>query len=588
MDNFIEGIEKIYEYINKDIDNELKFKFIESYKKKFNMSEKSCFSQNYYELRDTNKRKGIVYTPYEIAVYMIENLISPLDVIKNPFIKIVDPSCGCGNLICACFSYLRNIFINNIESINKHNNINLEIRDINAHIMCNNLFGFDIDEMATKVLRIDLFVISGQLSSNNFIIKDFLMENIDERFDIFIGNPPYIGHKNVDRDYCKILKKMYGSIYRDKGDISYCFFKKSLECLRKGGKLGFITSRYFCEACSGEELRKFLIQNTSIYKIVDFYGIRPFKNVGIDPIIIFLSKENILDNSIEIIKPEKSSRLEKSRFYNSLFLKKNKEHKSFFIHQSFIDNGGWVFIDKLERGIIDKIEGKSKCTLKDICESHQGIITGCDRAFIIDKHILKEKNIEPELIRPWIKSSYIHRDKIINREKFIIYSNFIENEEDCPNSINYIKTYRKKLLNRRECRKGIRKWYELQWGRRPQIFEGKKIVFPYKSKDNRFAIDEGSYFSADVYSLVLKKNVGFTYDDLVKILNSSLYEFYFKTFGKKLGENLYEYYPNNLMKLKISYIDFSGEDDVEKYLYRFFELTEEEIKVVKKDHCSGK
>ncbi|MHC6180689.1 Eco57I restriction-modification methylase domain-containing protein [Clostridium sp. JNZ X4-2] len=588
MDNFIEGIEKIYNYMNKDIDNELKFKFIESYKKKFNISEKRCFSQKYYELRDTNKRKGIVYTPYEIAAYMIENLISPLDVIKNPFIKIVDPCCGCGNLICACFSYLRNIFINNIESINKHNNINLKQKDINAHIICNNLFGFDIDEMAVKVLQIDLFVLSGHLNSNNFIIKDFLMENIDEVFDVFIGNPPYIGHKHVDRDYCKILKEMYGSIYRDKGDISYCFLKKSLECLRKGGKLGFITSRYFCEACSGKELRNFLIQNTSIYKIVDFYGIRPFKNVGVDPIIIFLSKKNNLNNSIEIIKPEKGSVLEKNRFYNSLFLKKDKKYKSFFMHQSFIDNGGWIFIDKLERRIIDKVEEKSKCTLKDICESHQGIITGCDRAFIIDKHILKEKNIEPQLIRPWIKSSYIHRDKIINGEKFIIYSNFIKSEEDCPNSINYIKTYKKRLLNRRECRKGIRKWYELQWGRKPQIFEGKKIVFPYKSEDNRFAIDEGSYFSADVYSLVLKKNVSFTYDDLVKILNSSLYEFYFKTFGKKLGQNLYEYYPSNLMKLKIPSIDFYGEDDVEKCLYRFFELTEEEIKIVKKDSCFGK
>jgi adenine-specific DNA-methyltransferase len=84
---------------------------------------------------------------------------------------------------------------------------------------------------------------------------------------------------------------------------------------------------------------------------------------------------------------------------------------------------------------------------------------------------------------------------------------------------------------------------------------------------------------------VLKKNVNFTYDNLLKILNSPLYEFYFKTFGKKLGENLYEYYPNNLMKLSIPVIDFCEKYDAESYLYKFFGLTEGEIKIVKRNYC---
>jgi adenine-specific DNA-methyltransferase len=276
--------------------------------------------------------------------------------------------------------------------------------------------------------------------------------------------------------------------------------------------------------------------------------------------------------------------MEKKEFYDSLFVKKDGDYRHFFMDQNFMGSSGWIFIDKTERSIIDKIRRKSEHTLEDICESHQGLITGCDRAFIVDESVLRGKNIESALIRPWIKSSCIHRNKVVHSGKFIIYSNFIEDEADYPNSIEYIGSYKKKLLNRRECRRGFRKWYELQWGRKPEIFEGKKIVFPYKSKDNRFAIDEGSYFSADVYSLVLKKDVDMTYSDLLKILNSPLYEFYFKTFGKKLGENLYEYYPNNLMRLKIPLIDFFEVNDVEGYLYRFFELTKEEIKIVRQSY----
>ena len=64
------------------------------------------------------------------------------------------------------------------------------------------------------------------------------------------------------------------------------------------------------------------------------------------------------------------------------------------------------------------------------------------------------------------------------------------------------------------------------------------------------------------------------------MLNSSVYEFYFKTFGKKLGYDLYEYYPSNLMKLYIPPIIFSKLYSFEEQLYDYFQLTDREIKFI--------
>ncbi|MFL0194620.1 Eco57I restriction-modification methylase domain-containing protein [Clostridium sp. WILCCON 0269] len=582
MNDFTESIKTIYNFIETSDSKKEKLKLIEKYRVKFKIAREEYLSQKYYELTGINKRNGVVYTPGQISLYMIKNLIKPEDVINNPFVKIMDPACGCGNIIFSCFCYLRHIFIENIQTINEMNNINLKPEDINAHIVHNNLFGFDIDEIALKILSIDLFLLSGEFSKKNFILKDFLIESVEEKFHLFIGNPPYIGHKSIERSYSKILKQIYGSIYKDKSDVSYCFFQKSLKCLEEPGKLAFVTSRYFCEACSGKELRNFLSSNTTIYKIVDFYGIRPFKGVGIDPVIIFLENRKNCNNKIEIIRPKKSERKAESKFYDFLFFKKDKiRYKNFFIAQDSINDSGWVFISEFEKNIIHKIEKKCQVTLNDICESYQGIITGCDKAFIINKDTLIKKKIELELVRPWIKNSYIHKNNIIGDEKFIIYSNFIEDENKYPNSIEYISKYKEKLVKRRECRNGVRKWYELQWGRKAEVFEGEKIIFPYKSPNNRFALDRGSYFSADIYSLVLKNNSSMTYSTLLSILNSSLYEFYFKTFGKKLGHNLYEYYPNNVMKLYIPFIIFSKEYNEEEQLYSYFQLTSREIQYLK-------
>lgn len=584
-ENFTKKVNELYDLILEPLDNMYKITAINNYKAMLNIKDKNKFSEEYFKYNGLNKEKGIVYTPEEISLFIIKEIIKAEEVINNPNMKILDPACGCGNLIIPCFQYLKGIFSDNLNLINERNNINLKEEDITKYIIDNNLYGFDIDEYALRVLLLDLFTISGYVNEKNFKNKDFLLDSIDTKFNVIIGNPPYVGHKSVDREYSKLLKENYKGIYKDKGDISYCFFKSALGKLGNKGKLSFITSRYFIESLSGEELRKILLEKTKLYKIIDFYGIRPFKNVGVDPAIIFLINEEIPkgeigSNEIEVIKPITNTGKNKKDFYKALFLNENKNYKKFSVLSKSLDNKGWILVDEKQRSIIKKIEEKSHLLLEDICDSYQGIITGCDKAFVVDYNTVIEHNIEQNIIKPWIKSSFIRKGEVSGENRFLIYSDLIDNEQEYPNAINYIIKHKEKLINRRECKKGLRKWYELQWGRNGEIFEKEKIIFPYKSKNNRFALDKGSYFSADVYSLVLKEDTSFSYNNLLYLLNSKLYEFYFKALGKKLGEDLFEYYPNKLMKLSIPYIQNYNSEMAEVDLYKFFELTEEEINIV--------
>ncbi|WP_242824030.1 hypothetical protein [[Clostridium] dakarense] len=57
----------------------------------------------------------------------------------------------------------------------------------------------------------------------------------------------------------------------------------------------------------------------------------------------------------------------------------------------------------------------------------------------------------------------------------LIYSDDIDDEGKYIFELKrYIGKYKEKLLNRRECIKNIRKWYELQWGRDKNLFERKR------------------------------------------------------------------------------------------------------------------
>ncbi|MCY6958608.1 Eco57I restriction-modification methylase domain-containing protein [Clostridium brassicae] len=581
LKNFLDKINELYNIINIPIDNTLKIMALQNYRKMLNV-EGERFSDLYvkYMEKDKERSMGIVYTPREISSYIIRNSIKSEDIIKNPYLKILDPSCGCGNILIPCFQYLMKIYEDNLDEINKKNNLCISKENIAHHIIDNNLFGFDLDVDALKILSVDLFNLANYFKKDNFIQRDFLIEDINEKFDIIIGNPPYIGHKSIGKEKSLILKKKYKNIYKDKGDIFYCFFQSALNNLNKKGKLSFITSRYFIESPSGEELRKILKEVCSLYKIVDFYGIRPFKKAGIDPVIIFLSNEQNKNEDIEVIKPIHGTiKNNKNNFYKSLFLDEGDSYKKFYIKKNMLNNKGWILRDEKERNIISKIENKSFTHLYNICESYQGIITGCDKAFVVDCKTIEEEKIEKDLIKPWIKSSFIHKDNVKESTKYIIYSDMIKKQENYPNAIKYIEQYKYKLSERRECKRGVRKWYELQWGRKQEIFEMEKIIFPYKSSKNRFILDKGKYFSADIYCIILKKNVPFTYNYLVSILNSKVYQYYFQTFAKKLGDNLYEYYPNNIMKLCIPTMG-TLEKISDKQLYSFFQFTDEEISII--------
>jgi adenine-specific DNA-methyltransferase len=580
MDDFLNKICEIHDILLNSKDSIYKINIIDECKAFLGIQKKDSLGSYYYSVSGVNKNTGTVYTPIDIAEYMIENTINEEDVINNPFLRIVDPSCGIGNIIIPCFTYLKRVFLNNLEEINNLNSINLKEEEIDFHIVNNNLFGIDIEPMVLKILQIDLFAISNCINEENFLQEDFLLYEQKKKYDVYIGNPPYIGHKSIEKEYRKKITTKYSAVYSDKGDLAYCFFYKAIKSLQKAGKVSFITSRYFMEALSGEGLRTFILESCSINKIIDFYGIRPFKAAGIDPVIIFLEVNSKEKDKIQVIKGKNIKVKSQNRTEENILgvLEKDNFYK-FVINKKHLGSDPWIIIDEDKRRILEKLRNVSEISLGEICESYQGIISGCDKAFVIDNETAKVLGIEKELLKPWIKSSNINKEEVKETKESIIYSNMIEDEGNYPNSIKYIGMYKERLIKRRECCNGIRKWYELQWGRKSNVFEDLKIIFPYKASSNRFALDTNSYFSADVYAIKIKNNCDVSYNFLIKLLNSKIYEFYFKTFAKKLGGNLYEYYPNNLMRLKVPLI-YTDENIDDTYLYNYFNIDEHEKNII--------
>lgn len=490
------------------------------------------------------KKNGQIYTPEYIIAYMVEESISKDKVIKNPYIKILDPSSGSGYFLIAIFKRLLAIFtLNREEIISKNAGLQDEYeRGISSFIIKNCIYGVEKESFSYNLSKLSLLLESGHVSSN-ILCKDMLFDLFEDKMDLVIGNPPYIGTKRLDGDYRERLRKVYSRVYEDKSDISYCFFQRANEILLNEGQLNIISSRYMIEAHHAQKLRNYIYSEFNMESIVDFYGQNVFKGVGVSPAIFKLKKSKDLD------------------YFNYARVGKNKdkdirksfdEIKFFQISRRRLKSDRWIMETDELYGLYNLIDRSGDIRLSDITVSNQGIITGCDKAFVIDSEC-KVPLSERDALKPWIKSSVIDKYRVSFGKRYLI--SLKRGQIDSYENIRlHLEKYKSQLDNRRESKNGSKLWYELQWARDERKFKGKRIIFPYKAEKNKFAlVEEEVYHSADIYSIKLrsdyKGNIDETY--LLAYLNSSLFEFYFKLIAKKVGVDLFEYYPNRLMSLRL-------------------------------------
>jgi hypothetical protein len=350
-------------------------------------------------------------------------------------------------------------------------------------------------------------------------------------------------------------------------DISLIFFEIATRLVKKGGKIGFISSSQFMTAEYGRNLRTLLLTKC-IERFVDFGSLPVFEDAITYPVIIIFSM-----NTSRPFNYYKIAKLENSIMnnLNGVIGTENKFIIKTNVDPSNFNDEVWNFSASEISDIVTKLKScDNHVTLGSFANPSTGITTGLDKILLLDKNdivkngledkilirVLRGRNIDPWFIKgPFDCAIYPYYLKHKQTE-LIKYDNL---KKEYPNTHDYLLRHRDELLTRKDSRKTVaenKEWYGLIRKGKLDIFQSKKIVTPALTKHNSFAIDEdGSAFltgGAGVFAFVQNK---FDNYYLLAILNSRLIEYFLHSISTKKQGGYYSYLNTFLVQIPIIKLD---------------------------------
>ena len=406
-------------------------------------------------------------------------------------------------------------------------------------------------------------------------------------FDCVIGNPPYIQLQSMGTD-ADVLERMKYKTYVRTGDIYCLFYEQGMNLLKPNGCLCYITSNKWMKAGYGKELRQYFVSETNPVLLIDFAGVKVFDTATVDVNILMLQKTINVQRTFACI----------TQGINGL------QNLSDFVQQNgsecdFSSADSWVILSPIEQSIKRKMETVGT-PLKDWnINIYRGVLTGYNEAFIIttekrDEILANcqsedERTRTAELIRPILRGRDIKRYGYDWADLWIINThNGIKGKlprvdvNEYPAIKAHLDQYWDKISTRAD--KGDTP-YNLRNCAYMEDFYKPKIVWGNLNLTASYAmIQDNSFINAPSPMIVPASKF------LLAVLNSQLADYYIRHLGVTRNGGYFEYKPMFVEKLPVpksvdakivtdieSYVDSKNETAIDKAVYMFYGLTEEEI-----------
>jgi adenine-specific DNA-methyltransferase len=321
------------------------------------------------------KLRGGYYTPKLMADFIVKWALPPKKDSGNNALRILEPSCGDG-------VFLESLI--NTQNPNKFYCTAIELIENEANVAKERTF-YNSD---FNVINSDFF-------------EEFNNTLKNQKFDIILGNPPYIRYQYLTTEQ----RDTQAKILVDNGMKSnklinawVSFVVAAVQMLDKNGKIGLVIPAELLQVAYAEELRLFLIENLSKVSIITFEEL-VFPDVQQEVVLLLgekTEKKVREKNKITVIEVQNVNSLEE-QFNNLTKEFKDVDHTS--------DKWTKYFLNNYEISLINEIKDHDKfLKFKEVADIDIGITTGNNKYFSVDNETVQKYNLQ-EVALPLIGRS---------------------------------------------------------------------------------------------------------------------------------------------------------------------------------------
>ena len=436
------------------------------------------------------------------------------------------------------------------------------------------------------------------------------MFGIDDGFDVVIGNPPYVQIQNKLESNLKGLYRNAGyETFSGTGDVYYLFYERGIDLAKQdAGYLCYISSNQWMRVDSGKNLRIYVERQNPITLVNLGEGV--FESATVNTCVMLVNrsynKDTLMASDVRNVEqqfpPDEWTHIKPAK------------------------GETWMILPPVEQRVKEKMETIGTPLSDWDVKINRGVITGYNKAFIIDSttkdslvaadpksaEIIKSVMTGQDIQRyqtqwsgswlvniPWHFPLHLDRKvKGVSRKAESLF------KRRYSTVYNFLLSHKVGLSNRNKSETGIRyEWYALQrWGAKyHQDFAKEKII--WGNLNNRANY---SYAPKDIFINAPSTMLTPYSPYLLAVLNSSLMDWYFRLIGVERAGGYYEYKPMFIRRLPIPKIDAEAqrpfialvdrilaakaadpqsdtselEEEIDWQVYDLYDLTDEEVTVI--------
>ena len=445
------------------------------------------------------------------------------------------------------------------------------------------------------------FEIDQELSKEFDCVKyeSFISANIENKYDLIIGNPPYIRWKNLEDELKQELSRslIWNKYFNSLCDYLYIFILKSIELLNDKGQLIFICPEYWMNTTHSISLRNYMVQHGYFEEIYHFNETPIFDKVTVSIVIFKFIKSKEKNEKVKVAKFFANQKLTTETLFNL----KNQIHfkdAEFLTVSQFTENQRWLLhsdevreellilenncLKENQNSILNLFnENKQDFhTIGDFCDIGNGLVSGLDKAFQVYGHTLNENELKATI--DVVKAKNLKPFVIEDITKYIYIKEGLEEEEfrdNYPNFYSHFQKYKLDLDKRYQYNRKINYW-EWVFLRNFNLFkkEEKRIFVPCKERISnkdyfRFALVEENVFpTQDVTAIFKKPETKESIEYILAYLNNPIIFDWLKCNGIVKG-SIVEFSEKPIASIPFRIINWTNKNEVELH-----DLISEQVK----------